>query len=336
MPRRHDELLAAIARRQGLDIGHVQARVQARQQRSRGLLGPRASAHSLALSYALERAGQQLAAYLAAGARHVSGRTLDDALRAARIEAGHGHLATLGYWPPPGQAPDELARHYVAAVEAVGVHGFDASVSIKVDLMDYRIDLLDTVLRAAAAHGVRVHFDAQGLETADRTHALVETSLARGAAVSATLPARWERSAADAERFITWGIPVRLVKGQGGDPARPRADPRRCFLALAERLAGRAAHVGVATHDRRAAEPALHLLRARGTPCSLEQLRSLPRLDALARSVGVPVRAYVAYGRFGLPYAVGEVFRRPAIAAWVLRDLLLRPRSGMPPAGGPR
>jgi proline dehydrogenase len=328
MSRRHDELLAAIARRQGLDIGQVQARVQARQVRSGGLLWPGAAARSLALSYALERGAQRLAAFLAAGSRHVSGRTLDDALRAARTEAARGHLATLGYWPPPGQAPDELARHYVAAVEAVGAAGIDASVSIKVDLMDYRSELLDTLLRAAAAHGVRVHFDAQGLETADRTHALVEAGLARGASVSATLPARWRRSAADAERFIAWRVPVRLVKGQGGDPAQPHADPRRCFLELADRLAGRAAHVGVATHDRRAAEPALRKLLASGTPCSLEQLRSLPRLDALARAAGVPVRAYVAYGRFGLPYAVGEVFRRPAIAAWVLRDLLVRHRPG--------
>jgi proline dehydrogenase len=333
MSRRHEELLAAIARRQGLDIGQVRARVQARQARSRGLLGRGAAARSLVLSYALERGGQRLSAFLAAGSRHVSGRSLDDALRAARGEATRGLLTTLGYWPPSGQAPDELARHYVAAVEAIGAAGIDASVSIKVDLMDYREELLDAVLRAAAAHGVRVHFDAQGLETADRTHALVEASLARGAAVSATLPARWQRSAADAERFIAWRVPVRLVKGQGGDPSQPRADPRRCFLELVERLAGRAVHVGVATHDRRTAEPALHKLLARGTPCSLEQLRSLPRLDAVAQAAGVPVRAYVAYGRFGLPYAVGEVFRRPAIAAWVLRDLLVRHRSGTSAAG---
>lgn len=335
MTARHDELFAAIAHRQGVDVAEVLARVRSRQTRSRGLLGPRAAARSLELSYALERAGQRLTAFLAAGSRHVSGHTLGDALRAARAEAARGHLATLGYWPPPGQAPDELARHYVAAVEAIGGAGIDASVSIKVDLMDYRAELLEVVLDAAGAHGVRVHFDAQGLETVDRTHALAETALARGAAVSMTLPARWQRSAADAERFIAWGVPVRLVKGQGGDPAQPRADPRQGFLELAQRLAGRAAHVGVATHDRRAAEPALRRLQAGGTPCALEQLRSLPRLDALAQAIGVPVRAYVAYGRFGLPYAVGEVFRRPAIVGWVLRDLLARQRPVAPVAGDP-
>lgn len=333
MPGHHDELLAAIARRQGVEITEVRARVLSRQLRSRGLLGAGAAARSLQVSYALEHAVHRLTAFLAAGSRHVSGHTLDDAMRAARAETARGHLATLGYWPPPKQEPNELTRHYVAAVEAIGGAGIDASVSIKVDLMDYSASLLATVLDAAGEYGVRVHLDAQDLATADRTHALAEAALARGASLSMTLPARWQRSAADAERFIAWGVPVRLVKGQGGDPAQPRADPLRCLLELVERLAGRAAHVGVATHDRRAAEPALRLLQDSGTPCSLEQLRSLPRLDALALAVGVPVRAYVAYGCFGLPYAVGEVFRRPAIAGWVLRDLLARHRPVGPVAG---
>jgi proline dehydrogenase len=336
MPANADTLLQAIARRRGLDIEMLRARALNRQARSRGWLGPAAAARSLALSYALEHAGQQLTALLAAGSRHVSGLALDDALRAVHAEAARGHGATLGYWPPPGQAPAELAQHYLAAVEVVGRAGLDVAVALKVDLMDYRADLLDPVLRAAAEHGVRLHFDAQGLETADRTHALVEHGLGRGVAVSGTLPARWRRAGADAERFIAWGLPVRLVKGQGGDPAWPRADPRRSFLALAEQLAGRAVHVGVATHDRRAAEPALRFLQGAGTPCALEQMRSLPRLDALAGALGVPVRAYVAYGRFGLPYAVGEVFRRPAIAGWILRDLLVRHRPAGPVAARPR
>jgi hypothetical protein len=59
----------------------------------------------------------------------------------------------------------------------------------------------------------------------------------------------------------------------------------------------------------------------------LEQLSSLPRLDALARQRGVPVRVYIACGRWGLPYAVREVLRRPAIAGWIARDLLWRHRA---------
>jgi proline dehydrogenase len=337
MSSSQERLVARIAERQGLSVEQVAARVASRQARCRGLLGPRAAAHTLQWSHALAAAEQRLTGFLAAGSRHVSGLRLDDALAAARFEAGRGHRATLGYWPPPVQAPGEVSRQVIEAIEALGAARLDASVSIKVDLMDYRRDLLDGVIAAAAAHRVRVHFDAQGLETVDRTHALIESSLGRGAEVSATLPARWRRSAADAERFIAWGLPLRVVKGQGGDPAWPQAEPRRGLLELVDRLAGRAAQVGVATHDRRSAEPALQRLQAAGTPCSLEQLRSLPRLDGLAAQLGVPVRVYVAYGRFGLPYAVREVLRRPAIVGWILRDLLVRHRPALaastPPEG---
>jgi len=65
------------------------------------------------------------------------------------------------------------------------------------------------------------------------------------------------------------------------------------------------------------------LVRA-GTPCGLEQLRSLPRLDFVATARGLPTRVYVAYGHAGLPYAIAELMRRPAIAGWILRDLLVR------------
>jgi proline dehydrogenase len=206
------------------------------------------------------------------------------------------------------------------------------SVSIKPDHLAFDERHLRPVLEAAQERRVRVHFDAQAFDTAERTLACVEEALAAGTEVSATLPARWRRSAEDAERIVRWGIPVRVVKGQGADPGDPKIDPRRAFLELVERLAGRAAHVAVATHDRRTAEPALLMLQSTRTACSLEQLRSLPRLDDLAHLLDVPLRVYVAYGRFGLPYAVGEVLRRPAIAGWILRDLLVRGRPEAPMA----
>jgi proline dehydrogenase len=186
--------------------------------------------------------------------------------------------------------------------------------------------VLFPLLRHAMSRRVRVHFDAQAFESADRTFELLEEGVALGADLSATLPSRWARSFKDAELLIRLGVPMRIVKGQGGDPGHPKIDPRRSYLELVESVAGRAAHVGIATHDRRTAEPALDILLAKGASCSLEQLRSLPRLDFLAERRGVPERAYVAYGRFGLPYALGEVMRRPAIVGWILRDLFMRYR----------
>lgn len=327
MSRDYHQLVLEIAHRYDVSPEHIEKRVASRRAKLFGLLGPRTAARSVATSLALGVAEQKLGAFLAAGAHHVSGMQVGDAVAAAQAEQARRHWSSLGYWPQPKEAPASIAVHYQEAIEAIAAVGLDSSISVKVDQLDYDRELLRQVLRQAMSHRVRVHFDAQAFDTTDRTHALLEDALALGADVSGTLPSRWERSQDDAERFIALGIPVRVVKGQGGDPDHPKIDPRRSYLALIDRLAGRAAHVGVATHDRRVAEPALQKLQAMQTPCSLEQMRSLPRLDFLAEARGLPVRIYVAYGRFGLPYAIGEFVRRPAILGWILRDLLLRHRA---------
>ena len=260
--------------------------------------------------------------FLGASARHISGVHVADAVGAATREAAAGHLTTLGYWPHPDETTNSIATNYRQAIDAVADAHLDSSVSIKADRLDYRWDVLLPVLQRSLERNVRVHFDAQG--EVDPTLHLVERARSLGADVSATLQSRLLRSLTDAERLIPLQIPIRIVKGQDADPVKPALDRRRSYLALIERLAGRAVHIGVATHHRTTAQPALDMLQRTNTSCSLEQLRSLPRLDFLARSRGIPVRAYIAYGRFGLPYSINEVLRRPAIVWWMLRDAVAR------------
>jgi len=322
----YEDLVAHISRRHGVPAEQIDRRVRSRRARTGGLLSPGLAARTVSASLALGELEAKLGRHLAAKARHVSGLHEDDALQAARAEAARGRSCTLGYWARPGEQAPSIAARYARAIELVADAGLPASVSIKVDLLGFDRALLAPVLRAARARDVRVHFDAQGFETIARTHELVEEAWHLGTDVSATLPARLLRSGADAERFIRLGIPVRVVKGQGGDPEHPKLDPRQACLELVERLAGRAAFVGIATHDRRVAAPALARLAAAGTPCGLEQMRSLPRLDFVADDLELPTRVYIAYGHAGLPYAIGECLRRPAIVGWILRDLLLRHR----------
>jgi proline dehydrogenase len=287
-------------------------------------MGAKLAVRTAAASLAIAAVEQRVSMFLASGARHVSGRLLQDAVWMAMAESRAGRLTTLGYWPYPSDPPALIAARYTQAIDAIGDAGIRSSISIKVDLLQFDRTLLMPVLRQGMARGVRVHFDAQAYDTADRTFELVEAGLALGADVSATLPSRWGRSSQDAERLLRLGVPFRIVKGQGIDPSQPKIDPRHSYLELVKLVAGRAAHVGIATHDRRVAEPALDTLQASNTPCSLEQLSSLPRLDFVAERRGLPVRVYVAYGQYGLPYALRQVIRRPAIVGWILRDLLVR------------
>ena len=97
-------------------------------------------------------------------------------------------------------------------------------------------------------------------------------------------------------------------------------------MAVINRLAGRARHVAVATHDADLAGAALERLREVGTSCELELIFGLPlrRMLLVARSLRVPVRIYIPYGHAWLPYVFGQVTRNPWIALWILRDLLFR------------
>jgi hypothetical protein len=323
----YSQLLTRLSTKYEVSIEQIESRVANRQSKVFGLISKSAAARTVGASMAIGAAEQKFSAFVAAGAHHVSGLKVTDAIAAATEEAKAGHWATLGYWPPANEAPAVIASHYMRALDCIAESGLTSSISIKVDQLQFEREVLFDVLRHSMLRRVRVHFDAQAFETADRTLALLEEGLALGADLSAAVPSRWARSMKDAQRLVQLGVPLRIVKGQGGDPGNPKIDPRRSYLELVESVAGTPTHVGIATHDRRVAEPALDLLIKNKTPCSLEQLRSLPRLDFLAEARGIPVRAYVAYGVYGLPYVISEVLRRPAILGWIVRDLAVRRRA---------
>lgn len=315
MSDQYTTLVLDISRRYGLTVEDIEQRVESRRKRFPGWLSKRGAARLLAAQSQLE---------YVLGLRHVAGLELADAMAAAIAESQRGHAATLGYWPHPHERAARIASQYVQAIDAIAGSPVDSSISIKLDRLEFDRDALFTVFRHAQSRGVRVHFDAENLPSQDDVLAFIAEGRALGVDLSATLPSRWARSTRDADRLIEMGVPFRIVKGQGKDPARPDIDPCRSFLDLVRQVAGRAPHVAVATHDRRVAEAALDLLLAARTPASLEQLRFLPRLDAAAARRGVPVRVYIPYGRPGLPYTLTQVTRRPAILLWVLRDLTAR------------
>ncbi|HEY2937345.1 MAG TPA: hypothetical protein VGJ25_12150 [Gaiellaceae bacterium] len=204
----------------------------------------------------------------------------------------------MSYWDA-GEPPEAVIAQYRRAAEAVV--GFDAYLSVKATALAFSAEL-------AGQLGSRLHFDSMAPDTVDATLALLERL---DGDLGTTLPSRWRRSDRDAERALELGLRVRLVKGQweSGDDR----EPREGFLALIDRLAGRARHVAVATHDRALAAEALR--RLGDTPTELEQLYGLPLAPPRAR-------VYVPFGRGYLPYALRQVRRDPRIAWWVARDLV--------------
>lgn len=229
--------------------------------------------------------------------------------------------STIAYWNDLGEDPAGVCAAHIAAVDAAADAGLKTYVSVKAPALSMSQAITEALARRCRDRGMGLHFDSLHAEQQAGTFELIERLLPTGVTLGCTLPARFQRSHEDAARAIASGIRVRVVKGQWADPQHA-IDARAGFMALVERLAGRAAFVAVGTHDPALAEEALAKLVARGTPVELELLLGLPVHGPreVARRMNVPVRIYVPYGRAWLPYSLSAVRRNPRILYWIIQD----------------
>lgn len=235
-----------------------------------------------------------------------------------------GLAATLGYFQAGDARPEDIVAANLAAASLMAGRPGGSCLSVKAPPLAFDPACIRAIADSAAAAGICLIFDAHAPKDADRTLAAVSDLLGEFPGTGFALPARWLRSRRDAAEFRGSSARIRLVKGEWADPDWRGQDVEASYLALAARLAGRAAPVGVATHDPALAERALTLLLQAGTPCELEQLRGLParRTMAVARRLGVPVRIYVPFGPGWWPYALDKALARPYLLSWMIRDRL--------------
>jgi proline dehydrogenase len=247
--------------------------------------------------------------------KHVAGETPELAARSCARLARTGVAVTAGYFHGGEAPPAQVAETWTRLASGLAESGCNAVLALKAPALGFDTGL---VLSIAAA-GVPLVFDSLTEPLAGQT-----LELAEACSAGVALPARWQRSAADAARLRNGHCRIRLVKGEWTDPVTDAADPAAAYLDLVRTLAGRPSTVGVATHDPLLAEEALRILLAAGTPCELEQLRGLPRLRtmAVAKKLGVRVRLYYAFGPGWWPYALDKALARPYLPLWALRDFL--------------
>jgi len=259
-----------------------------------------------------------------AGRSYVAGSELSEALEACRKFANNGYTGTICYWNADADEPRFVADQYLAALDDLTQTELDCYLSIKTPALGFSHPLMAEIIEKAKATRVRLHFDSHAPEQADQTLDLLAASLPRFSRLSLTLPGRWRRSLRDADWACKLGLTVRVVKGQWADPDDPEIDMREGFLNVIDRLAGRASHVAVASHDAPLASEALHRLRAAGTSCELELLFGLPLYESVraALEAEVPVRIYIPYGDAWVPYCLSQIKKNPRMLKWVVQSAL--------------
>jgi proline dehydrogenase len=256
-------------------------------------------------------------------------RVIGDDLRNARTVAAflrmRGYEVTLAYWNRDDESPDATISRYQQALDALAGIGGHSYLSIKAPAFGFDARLYDRLLSQAQERGVPLHFDSLGPEVADRTFSLItDRTPPPLQTIGCTLPGRWERSLEDAQRLAGLGMAIRVVKGEWPDPDAPTLDPKKGFLDVVARLAGRARSVRIATHDSDLAQRSIAILREAGTPCDLELLYGFPvrRLLPQLEDMNVPIRVYVPFGHGWIPYCLGHVRARPSFLGWLVRDSL--------------
>lgn len=260
------------------------------------------------------------------GRGYLGGQDLGDAMAVAERLDRAGQPTTIGYWDSGSESIRDIGNEYLAAVSAIAASGLDCYLSAKPPALGFDQALTREIGALARRFHLRVHLDSHGADAVDPSCAMVDFLLEAlpPELVSTTLPGRWARSLSDADFAVSRAIAVRVVKGQWPDPGDPERDMSAGFLEVVDRLAGRASHVAVATHDVDLAVEAIRRLRAAGTSHGVEVLLGAPSrpLTTWAVEHGVAVRTYVPYGPGYVPHALRYLRHHPGITVRMARDLI--------------
>ena len=275
--------------------------------------------------------------------RFMPGETLEDALAAALPlqAAGIGTMYTrLGENLEDLAAADEVAAHYLDAIDKIVAAGITGEVSVKPTQLGLDLDAdvclghLERIAAHAATAGSYLWIDMEGSDYTEATIALYERLRATQPRTGICLQAYLRRTATDLERLLPLDPAIRLVKGAYDEKEsiayRDRRSVDSNFVGVAVRFLldgrGRPIRLGLGTHDVALIEQIAAQVGAAGIGrdgFEVEMLYGI-RTDQQFRlaQAGYRVQALIAYGEHWYPWYMRRLAERPANVWFVLRQML--------------
>ncbi len=274
----------------------------------------------------LRRRAPQLPFIKNAVRRFMPGETLEEAVAAAAElrELGLATVLTeLGENVSNAAQADQVVRHYVTALEAIGARGLDCHISVKLTHLGLDVDpaRCRSNLRALLAHAKEHHtfvwIDMEQHTYVDATLEIYREALGAFSNVGACLQAYLYRTANDLNALLPLGGGVRLVKGayrERSDVAMPKKrDVDDHFLMLAKKMMGPAARESglravFGTHDARLIDAIRRHMDSLGRPrtsAEFHLLFGIQRAEQtrLARE-HYSVRVLISYGAHWFPWYI--------------------------------
>ena len=275
--------------------------------------------------------------------RFMPGETLDEALTAAipLQTAGIGTMYTrLGENLADLAAADEVATHYLEAIDKIVAAGITGEISVKPTQLglDHNTETclahLVRLADHAAAVGSYLWIDMEGSDYVEATIALYERLRTTHPRTGICLQAYLRRTADDIERLRPLDPAIRLVKGAYDEPEsiayRDRRSVDANYLGLAVRFLldgrGRPIRLGLGTHDVVLIEQIATQVGAAGIgrdAYEVQMLYGIREADQfrLAKA-GYRVQALIAYGEHWYPWYMRRLAERPANVWFALRQML--------------
>ena len=274
--------------------------------------------------------------------RYVAGETAALALAAAASLNDRGFQVTLDilgeHVETAGGAADVAAAysHLYGEIAAAGVQ---ANISLKpthlgLDLgTDVCLANLRQVLEAARQQGNFLRLDMESSAHTDDTIQLYRRLHSSYEKVGLVLQAYLKRSAADLADLMFPGLNVRICKGIYREPAeiglQDAAAINDNFTALLRLGFEGGASMAIATHDQKLIQAARRLIDELQVPLSrleFQVLYGVPMGGTLEKllEAGYTVRVYLPFGEAWHDYALRRLKENPAIAGYVLKNLLRR------------
>lgn len=275
--------------------------------------------------------------------RFMPGETLEDALAAALPlqAAGITSMYTrLGENLEHVAEADEVADHYVAAIDKIVAAGITGEISVKPTQLGLDLDPeiclahLVRIAEHAAAAGSYLWIDMESSAYVEATISLYERLRAIQPRTGICLQAYLRRTAADIERLRPLDPAIRLVKGAYDEKEsiaytnRRHIDANFVGLAVAFLIEGRdrPIRLGLGTHDVALIEQIAEGVKGAGIARDGFDVAMLYgiRTDQQYRlaKAGYRVQALIAYGEYWYPWYMRRLAERPANVWFVMRQML--------------
>jgi proline dehydrogenase len=270
--------------------------------------------------------------------RFVAGKSLEEAVAAARVLNRAGRMVSLDYLGESVASEAEARRAaetYRSIFDRIAAEKLDANVSLKLTQLGLDLnaslceELLESVVALAERYGNFVRIDMEGSAYTQRTIDLCKRMRAKSSAVGTVLQSYLYRSEQDANDLIRIGCRIRLCKGAYQEPPEvafpKKADVDANYIKLMKLLLPSGIYHGIATHDPRMIAATEEFVASNGIARDQFEFQMLygirTDLQDKLNHEGYRLRVYVPFGQDWFPYFMRRLAERPANLTFFLRNL---------------